>query len=263
MIHRNVTRVLDNTTEVTSTLQNLNSSTVDFVQTTGDFLYIGFQGKFSARYFDLGTVNSNSSTVAIEQWSGSDWVAVKDVVDQTSGFTQSGFISWVNNDQWQTKAQTPVTDREIYWVRLSVSADLSAGTTLQSLTNLYSDDSLLRIYYPEIVSDGRYLPSGRTDFLEQHRAAKDLCVLRLKQRRVIDDESQIIDINPIAVAAVHACALSILRPIEQDGEFIDRVEAAFNQEINRLDFGVDKDNSGIVSEAERKNVGYTDIIRRG
>jgi hypothetical protein len=213
----------------------------------------------------MGTVNTNSVTLAVTYWDGAAYSPVEDLVDETLGFRQSGFVSWQNKDEspeWTAYAQTPVTDVELYWIRVKVSGALSAGTTLQSVLDLFSDDNMLRVYYPEIVSDTRYLPPSRTNFLEQHVAARDLVRLRLKQRKVITDESQILDINEVSAAAVHACAQIILSPIDQDSDVLKRAQDAFNNEINELDKAVDKNQDGIVSDAERSDFGFTDVLRR-
>lgn len=263
MIHRNVTRVVFNSTEITNNTQNVVSGDEAFVITTSDFLYVGYQGKFASRHFQFGTANTNSLSLTVEYWDGDAWTDVEDVVDQTLGFTQDGFVSWQNKDDWETTTVAPASDRELYYVRVSVSADASAGTTLRSVVNIFADDTSLRVYYPELVSDSRYLPVGRTNFLEQHVAAKDLVVLRLKQRRVITDESQIIDINPVSQAAVHAVADIILSPIEQDEALLDRVRAAFANELNQLNLGTDQDGDGISEDAERNGLGFTRVLRRG
>ena len=262
MLARRVTRVIFNTTEITQSTQDPTADATPFVMTTGDFLYLGFHGKFAARHFNLDTLNTNTSVMTIEYWDGDSWEAVKDLVDETVGFTKNGFVSWINQDDWKAKAQTPAVDVELFYIRLSISADLSAGTSLQSVLNLFSDDRLLRRFYPEIVSDSRNLPPGRSDFIEQYIAAKDQVVLRLKQRRVIQDESQIIDINEVAEAATHAAAKIILFSISQDDELIGRAAAAFNNEINDLTKAADISGDGIVSSGERDGPSFGTVVRR-
>lgn len=255
MIYRNRIRTVKNSTETTLETSTISSSTVAFALTTSDYFYVGFHKPFTTRYFQLGTVNSNSITVTVSYWNGTTWTATEDKVDQTLGFTQSGFISWQNNSDWSKKALSPITDVELYWVRLSVSGSLSAGTALQSVLNLFSDDILLRTYYPELLSDSRYLPPNRTNFLEQHEAAKNLVVLRLQQKHAIETESQIIDINEVAVAAVHACAYIILNPIATNDETRERANEAYKAFDNELELSrtsFDVDDTGIITTLEEK-----------
>ena len=262
MLARRVTRVIFNTTEITQSTQDPTAAPTDLVMTGADFLYVGFQGRFAARHFNFNSLNTNASVLTIEYWDGSDWQAVKDLIDETVGFTKNGFISWINSSDWNKLAQTPIVDVELFYVRISVSADLSAGTSIQSLLNLFCDDRLLRRFYPEIISDSRYLPPGRSDFIEQYIAGKDRVVIRLKQRKVIHDESQIIDINAVAEAAVHAVAKIILSPIDQDDELIKRADADFKNEINDLSKNADTSGDGKVSENEKRDPISGTVVRR-
>lgn len=262
MLARRVTRCIFSGAEITQSTQDPTGNSTAFVMTTADFLYVGFPGKFAARHFSFGTANTNSSTLTVEYWDGDSWEPIKDLVDETQGFTQDGFVSWVNEDNWATTTVTPIDDVELFYVRFSVSADLSAGTTLNSVLNLYSSDKLLRRYYPELVSDARYLPPGRTNFLEQHLAAKDRVVLRLKQRRVIEDEAQIVDINEVAVAAMYATVLTILTFVDQDDEVLARTSAFFEREIDDLTKSIDANKDGIVSDSERTDLGFGSVVRR-
>ena len=99
--------------------------------------------------------------------------------------------------------------------------------------------------------------------MDQLVAAKDLVALRLKQDDIIQDESQILDINEVAVAAAHATAWIILSPIAVDEGDVNRAKEAFgnfNHELNKVKLDFDYDNSGIIDEPE-KNIGNVFIVR--
>jgi hypothetical protein len=270
MLNRRVTRTILNSTETTANLGNPNSTAYAFDLEATDAFYIGFHGPFASRYIQIGAVNANNSVMSVEYWNGSAWTAVDDFIDQTSisgkTLAQSGFISWVNATDWAKKSLTGIdSDVELYWVKITVSEDLSALCTLKGVLNLFSDDTLLRSYYPELITDANYLPSYSSNFLDQHLAAKNLVVLRLKQRKLIDEESQVIDINSVAIAAVHACAWLILNPIamsDQSRDLANRALAQFNNEIERLSLDVDRDKDGVVSTSERHDISETWVQRR-
>lgn len=262
MLARRVTRVIFNADEITQSTQDPTSDSTAFVMTSSDFLYVGFPGKFAARHFNFSTLNTNATALTVEYWDGSTWSAVKDLVDETQGFTKNGFVSWINVGDWTAVEQTPIDDVKLFYVRITLSANLSAGTSLQSVLNLFSDDSMLRRYYPELVSDPRYLPPGRTDFLEQHLAGKDKVVLRLMQRKVINDESQIVDPNEVSAAAMYATVKIILTFIDQDDEDLARAEKAFSNEIDDLVKSIDQNKDGVVSQNERDDVGNSTAVRR-
>lgn len=265
MILRNVTRTILNSTETTKQTSANDLAVLTFEPQNVDYFYVGFHGKFSSRYFNMGTANATANEVSVDYWNGTAWVPVLDLVDQTSGFTQSGFISWVNNDDWKSFSQTPVSDVELFWVRISVDVGLDTGTTLQSVLNIYSDDEMLKAYFPELISDTNYLPAGKTNFLDQHIAAKDLVVLRLKQRKLIRDEFQILDPNDVALAAVYAAAKIILQPIATSPDSKDLLLVAsvgFDDEISKVNFHVDSNEDGVISTAESVQNLSVNVVRR-
>jgi len=265
VIHRNVTRVILNATEVTQYTRTPSGDLLPFELTASDKLYLGFYGKFTSRYFDFDTLNATGTVVSVKQWDGTAFVPVEDVIDQTVGFTRSGFLSWQNTDRWEKSAISPIDDKELYWVEVTVNSTLDVGTTLQSLVNIFCDTDLLRAFYPEIVTDPRYLPTGRDDFMEQFIAAKDGIVLRLKQDGIIQDESQIIDINQVAVAAANYTAYLILFPIardEGDEETLSRAFSEYNRQLNSSHKSFDLNKSGKIDESE-ENIGTVYIQRGG
>jgi hypothetical protein len=226
---------------------------------------MGFYAPFQSRHMQFENLNTTTVSLTVEYWNGSAWVATVDFVDQTLGLTRSGFLSWTNQADWVASKQAPINDISLFWIRVSVDLDLDAGTSLQSVLNLFSDDDSLRLYYPELVNDTRFLPQDRTDYLDQHVAAKDLVVLKLKQRRLIKDERQILDINEVFTAATHACAYLILHPVatsETIIELAERALKAFENEVSQLALSVDQSDDGTLSEAERVDFGETFIERR-
>ena len=262
-INKNVTRTIKNTTETTFETMSRSADTVTFALTTSDEFYVGFKEKFQTRYFLPSTVSTGSATLTVKYWTGTAWAAVEDLVDQTRGFTRAGFISWSNLSGWTKKEQTGVADVELYWIEITVSSTLTS-CVLQCVENIFCDDLLLRSYYPEFVSDSRYLPAGRTTFIDQFVAAKDLVVTRLKQDSIIQDESQILDINQVAIAATHATAWIIAEPIaksDEDREAAKDMYRKFNNELTKSYKSFDLDNSGAIDVAE-ENIGTVFIARR-
>lgn len=265
MINRRVTRTVLNSTETTVYTNSPKSDPLTFELLSTDSFYIGFHGKFASRFFQMKTANASSRTVSLDYWNGTAWTPVQDLLDQTDGFKHSGFIHWQNVSDWALKSLSPVVDVPLYWVRLKVSGTLDVNTKLESVLSLLCDDDLVSEDYPELISDDRWLPEGQTDFVPQYLSAKDMVVLRLKQRGLIQDESQIIDVNGVQKAAVHAFATTIYRPLAKTDEMkalYDTARKAFENETDRLSMAVDKNKDGLVSNAERQTVGYTKLVRR-
>lgn len=254
LLRRNVTRTIKNSTESTRETDSPSATTLAFALTTSDKFYVGSKNPFACRYFHLSTVSSGSASITVKYWNGTSFVAVEDLVDQTLGFTVSGFISWVNPGGWVKKSQTPVTDQELYWIEITVSSTLT-GAVLQAVLNLFSDDTLVRSLYPELISDSRYLPPNRTDFLEQHIAAKDLVVRRLKADGVITDECQLVDPNEVSIAACHAFAYILLHPIARDQEDRQRAVDALDtmgKELSKVKLDIDQNKDGIIETTEEE-----------
>jgi len=270
MINRDLTRTILNTTETTQSTSLIGGSALDLVLTTTDYFYVGYHGKFSTRYIEINTANTNASTMSVDYWDGTLWSPVDDLLDQTNNggktFAQSGFISWINKTDWKKRSLTGIdTDVELFWVRISVSADLSAGTKIYSVSNLFSDDGMLSEFYPELVSDTRWLPTGQTNFLKQHHAAKNLIISKLKQRNMIEAESNIIDINPVSIASIHACSMLILTPVattEAMLEFYNRAKEAFDSELKNININIDVNQDGVVSDFEKERIYSVAVVRR-
>ena len=195
--------------------------------------------------------------ITLKLWDGDAFATeAEDVIDGTEGFTRSGFLSWQVPEAtpWRLKKQDPIDDKDLYWVELAVGTNMDAGAQLQLLTNLFTNDELVSAYYPELISDARYLPPGETSFIKQHIAAKDLIVTRLKKSKILRDESQIIDINEVAIAGIHAFAWIVLNPIAIDDDEEDRAKKAFDamrSELSDISFDLDFDNSGRIEEVEK------------
>jgi hypothetical protein len=112
------------------------------------------------------------------------------------------------------------------------------------------------MYYPELVTDTNYLPSGRTDFLEQYNAATQLVALRLIQANAITDISQVIEPNQVMAATTHAAAYVILNGIpNKSDELIEAKNDALdsmNMELAKARDAFDVNNTGEITDAERE-----------
>jgi hypothetical protein len=252
MLYRNITRTILNSTDTTEKTKTISSLPLAFNLTTADYFYIGVKAPFTTRYFHLSVPNTNACSITVEYYNGSGWRAVEDLIDQTQGFTQSGFISWNALIDWFYSEQAPIVavrpdpQHWLYWIRIKVSANLSATTALQSVLNLFCDDTLFQTLYPNIATSA-YYPTGQTNFLPQYLAAKDLIILRLKQKGEIKDETEVIDITEVSTAAVHATAYILLNPIARDDVKRQAAKDALesmNREIQNATLTLDRNHTG-------------------
>lgn len=268
------TRVLKN---ITSTLTDISvvsndyyAQTSSIVLTTTDYLYMGQRHPFNHFYLKMGVANENALTLTLQAWDGDSWVEVVDILDETAGLTQDGFItfvpdkqqSWSIDDTVDSSGNEDVTglgdvtiyDR--YWLRLKVSAEMSAGSTLSWIGNIFSTDNDLKTEYPEL-SVSTYLAAwetGKTSWEEQHVRAAENVISDMISKNVIDYKGQILERNKLKLAAVHSVAEMIYTGLGDDYED-NRLRALgkYKKQINKRLFAVDKNRDGRLSQNESKS----------
>lgn len=95
----------------------------------GDVYYFGFAYKFDRLWLNVSTAGVGNYALAHEYWDGvaSDWLALPDVVDETSEFTIAGTnkIDFTRPGDW---ALTTIQGHNLYWIRARVAAVVSYAT---------------------------------------------------------------------------------------------------------------------------------------
>ncbi len=112
-----------------------------------DKLYLGFPGEadgLSVKMLD--SLNAIASILTVQYSGAGGWTALT-VTDGTSAsgktFGTGGRITWTMPTDWQRR--TLNTDDAYFWIRLSVSAALTAGTKATSILQVKAPDGLKRI----------------------------------------------------------------------------------------------------------------------
>lgn len=136
----------------------------------GGAIYVGSHVPFRGLNVTMsGSVNAIASVLTAEYWNGSAWITLSATDGTTSGgatFAQTGLITWTMPAQalWVTDFllnsrpnapadqahQMPHATNKRYWVRLTVSAALSATV---SATNLFAMPRSTA--YAEMVQDSQ------------------------------------------------------------------------------------------------------------
>lgn len=268
--------------DLSAKLNNFYSDTqvVDYVHTT-DKLYIGSDVPFNNRYFGLTVFNAVAATMTLEMWDGDEWVALVDIVDDTQAtsgtpLSQNGNIQWSTekNETWALEASTEdmtgsglttLKIYDMYWVRISFSATLTATMALEYIGHKFSKDEDLNGYYPDlnraVVLSA--FKAGKTAWTEQHILAGEEIFKDLRGKRELWAKSQIFQLEPFRDASVHKVAQIAYTAFgsEYDGRR-DEAESRYRDALeNAMSIGIDRNQDGHVTQGERQ--GMYSRIRRG
>lgn len=254
---------LASSTDISNECRTPSADTASIPLETTGYIYLGFHQPFASRYFYLSTANTNAASLTVEFYNGSSWSEFEDVVDLTEGFTQSGFLHFTKPEGTTWQSHELISNVKLYWARVSTSANFSAGTVLQGVFNLFISQEDVALLYPALINDSRWLPKGQTTWYPTLMKATDLVVRRMVQKKLITDESEIIDINQVSEAATHAFAVIVYRPVAHTSE--ERMQAFtnakddFDAELSMVRIDVDLDNSGLIesNEEQRRVIAFT------
>jgi hypothetical protein len=223
------------------------------------------------------TVNVVSANMQIEYWDGSEWKETVEIRDRTNGFQQSGFVTFVPNerDSWaaddtaeklaDTTLRPEIPDLGTvviygrYWIRISMSAGLTANTAIKWIGNKFSDDNDLGAQKPgldrQVFRDlFTETPGSKADYEEQHVLAGELILEDLVDQGVIWHKGQVLSRDKFKNASVSKVAELIY---DQAGpNFVERRDDArrdYNERIQKMRPEVDKNKDGILHGHEVKD----------
>lgn len=233
-----------------------------------DAIYIGRFHKFNYLYVALARSSTVSSVMTAQYWNGKAWVAFTDFLDETEGLKASGFLTWEEKDEWVKAKPADITgltsmasNQELYWIKVTLSASPSVGTSIRSIKKILSDDRLMATIHPEILN---FLPEDQEDFLPQHELAKDTIVNDLIMSGTISYEDQIKNPENYLLAASYKCAELVLAPIAGDERLIgvkDIMAANYKAALRKSSADLDTDKNEVLDEKE-KEPGFVTHLRR-
>lgn len=242
-----------------------------------DAIYIGSELPFNHRYINLGVVSDTTSVISAKIWDGNEWDPVVDLIDQTSvggkTFAQSGIISWApdkDESGWgladSTEEVTDLTTLKIYdlyWLKLTFSADLKATTALRYIGHKFSTDQQLAAIYPELylsTTMGQF-ETGKTTWDEQHIKASEIVVRDLIRKFKASSGNQVMNWEYYSEASIHQMAAIVYRAFGNDyqdelAQALKDYKIAFNIESTQID----RNKDGRLERRERTPV--TGFFRR-
>lgn len=238
-----------------------------------DYLYVGQHYPFNNLFIEMGsTVNANSSVMSIEYYDGSstEWRSAIDILDGTSSggatLAQSGIVQWSPDSDysWERTPDdssgtypTALSSPKIYsmyWVRIKVSADLTASTIISRIAYAFTYDSILPTYDPQIDDYLSAWASGKTDWWDQIVEAGVHVVNDLRSRGLIVAPGQILRFDDVYVGTTYMTLTLIYSGLK--GDFNAARDWAYgmykkNMSLRRFTFDTNKD--GRQSRSESKN----------
>lgn len=234
-----------------------------------DAIYIGSIYPFNHKWIEVSTVNAAPANAIVQIWNDEKWEDAVDEIDYTAitGGTlfESGILQFRPHIDkgWSSESEsndvTDLTGTEIYnmyWIKITFTADLSAGMVLKYIGNRFSSDSDLFTYYPDLSNPGlmEAFEAGKTDWNDQHFAAADAIIQHLATKSIILDKSQILDWSLFKMAAIHKVAeIAYYGLGKNKAANIKAAQAQYKDAINVKYFNADKTNTGTLSKSERQS----------
>lgn len=138
--------------DITNELRNDTQEDVNLATAFATFgtdrIYIGAPFEFQGLFVKLlNHVNAIASVLTVKYWANNQWTTIQ-VIDGTSAsgktFAQSGRLTWTPPIDWERRQLNGTAD-EYYWVELSISAALTAGTAATQILPIRAPDALKRI----------------------------------------------------------------------------------------------------------------------
>jgi hypothetical protein len=255
--------------EWTPELEKFQSGSQTFsLVSAEDAIYIGSLFPFNHKYFKMGaTPNAETASIAVKYWDGDEFVDVVNVVDETSvsgaSLGQSGFITWTPDEDklWSMEHTEDITELNtikiynMYWTKITFSADLTASVILSWLGQVFSDDDDLGSEFP-LLNRAAMLTafeSGKTDWEEQHVKAAEILIKDLIESNVIDNRNQILLREKFKLASVSKCAELAFRGFGDDYAD-DRRDARqeYNSRKKLRVYMVDKNEDALLQNSEAR-----------
>lgn len=256
-------RVLHETTDISSLVNDYRTSAYTFAYTTGQYLYLGSLFPFNNLWFEVGTANAIAATPSVDIWFGNAWEPAVDIIDETGGLFTSGRIQWTTEytKGWDLELRsydvTGLSSTKIYnmyWMRFSWSASLTPTMTLKYMGQKFANDDILASFYPDLTlsSIKSAFESGKTTWDEQHYMAAEHIVRDLKKRNIIKSRQQLLDYSLFVDASCHKVAELVYTAFGSPyKDQLSLARAAYNEALNVKHFNTDLFEDGRLDPGER------------
>lgn len=246
--------------------QELSASIVPALLST-DYLYIGQYFPFNNFFYYGNIANANDSDLTIQYWTGKEWRSAVDILDGTKvgnkTFARPGVIQFspYKTQGWQkinytsdSNSPTEMQTLEIYnlyWIRIKVSADLSALTSFYEMSYAFTSTDQLNTKDVEI---GQYYASfvnGKTDWIREIVTSSKDVVNYLKGLDLIVHPGNILRFDDVSLATTFKTLSLIYQNLGPAYEKrMLKADADCKAALNIKNFTFDLNDNGQVDEKE-------------
>jgi hypothetical protein len=256
-------------TDITRKVEKLKTDNYAMSYNVGDSIYIGQDFPFNHFYLKMGaTPNAIATTMSIQCYGQNSFTSAVNVIDDTNGLFNSGFVEFTPDRQtsWQRQSTNDgsqsITELntvyiyDLYWIKITFNQTLTASINLNWIGQKFSDDDDLFSEFP-IFNDTDTMSvfeSGKTSWEDQHATAADLIVKDLKGKGIIISKEQILERDQFKLASVSKVAQIIYTSFGKD--YIDRVETSKKEYAERINIAlpkVDLNSNAILDLKEKSN----------
>lgn len=227
-----------------------------------DYIYISQFYPFTNMYVEVATGNASGSTLSVQYWDSGAWRDGVDVLDGTASgantLAQTGVIQFMTDKDYSWEPTEDPTDSSgitelntlkiynQYWMRLKVSADLSAGTYIKRVAYAFTSHAYLSQLDPEI---NEYLvPWGgasKTNWNEQILIASEQVVTDLRARQFIGHRGQVILLEDMWQPTSYKTLSLIYSQLgESFSQKADAAQKAYDKLMNTKRWTFDQDKNG-------------------
>lgn len=254
--------LINGNTEITKETYRIDSEVYQLNYDAGDSIIIASDFPFNHLFIKLGTVkNIIPANMTVSYYAQGGWTQVVDLIDETNGLEQSGYIEFTPNKNvfWKICDSDEIAGistviYEKYWTKIEFDATLTEYVDLSFVGYKFCDDSDLYSEYP-IFDDNTMrtvYKSGKTDWEEQEIKASSLIVLDLQKKGIILAPEQILDRKKFIGAAVCKTAEIIYSAFGND--YVNQKKDArieYDNRLNLSQYNVDLNNDGILNQSEK------------
>lgn len=245
-----------------------DTATIEMVAAE-DYLYLGLYKPFQQVYPELGTANTNAATFTAEYYNGTTWTALSNFVDDSKGFTRSGFLKWdLAQTDWTAIA---VNSEEQYWIRLRPSVDLTS-VVLNGLNVVFADDYDMEEGYANLDD---LKASASESLIKYHQSARNEIIQLIRNAGYTKTNVNLMNItkwdilNPDEIreaAKWKALELFFFELSNEVGDKYDQLAnkcaTKFASAFNLYLFTLDSDDDGVADTGEVNSVNFIQVVRR-